>query len=68
MDKIGFDFFCQLLKENLCYAEISEILKKKLPERWRIFRAFHQELFEKKMVYLQEFLKTISMKWSLLKR
>ena len=26
-------FFCQLLKENLCYAEISEILKKKLPER-----------------------------------
>ena len=32
MDKIDFDFFCQLLKENLCYAEISEILKKYCPK------------------------------------
>ena len=31
MDKVDFDFFCQLLKENLCYAEISEILKKNYP-------------------------------------
>ena len=31
MDKIDFDFFCQLLKENLCYAEVSEILKKNYP-------------------------------------
>ena len=29
MYKIDFNFFCQLLKENLCYAEISETLKKK---------------------------------------
>ena len=31
MDKIDFNFFCQLLKENLCYAEISEIMKKNYP-------------------------------------
>ena len=31
MDKIDFDFFCQLLKENLGYAEVSEILKKNYP-------------------------------------
>ena len=31
MDKIDSNFFCQLLKKNLCYAEISEIMKKNYP-------------------------------------
>ena len=31
MHKIDFNFFCQLLKENLSYTEISEILKKNYP-------------------------------------
>ena len=63
MDKIDFDFFCQLLKENLCYPEINETLKKKYP----IIRGFSVPCiknFCKKMVYLPEFLKTMSMKRS----
>ena len=47
MDKIDFNFFCQLLKENLCYAEISEILKK-ITRTLEDFWWLHQELLQKK--------------------
>ena len=64
MDKIDFNFFCQLLKENLCYAEISETLKKKKTTgTLEDFPCLPSRTFAKKMVYLQEFLKTMSMKW-----
>ena len=64
MDKIDFDFFCQLLKENLCHAEISETLKKKNTRTLEDFPCIPSRTFAKKMVDLQEFLKTMSMKWS----